>query len=246
MKPLLHTVALLGLALCSFGNESEPAPMRPFLGVHVVSVPEEVRAQTELEQGSGLMIDFIRSGSPADSAGLKTFDILTNFEDQKLLSAEQFSNLIKTSKSGQLIQLGVLRGGKNLSVKATLGEAPEIEASAIAVGAPGNDLAALLAKNPEAAKILPDLLKFLQSPNSLGSAKSAPTLGRSITMADDEGSVELIEENSLEMAVVTDPKGKVLFKGPASTDAELQKIPETIRSRIQKLKTSAKSMGQAP
>jgi membrane-associated protease RseP (regulator of RpoE activity) len=246
MRPLLHAAALLGLTLVTLGNDASKAPLKPFLGVHVVGVPEEVRAQTELDEGSGLMIDFIKPDSPASQGGLKMYDILTKIEDQKLLSAEQFSNLIKSSKTGEPINLGILRAGKPITLQVKLVEAPENSVLNPSSQAQLNGLNELLAKNPEAAKVFPEILKHLRTPTGPTGPMPPKTKARSLVMADTDGTVEITEDDNDRTALVKDPAGAIVFQGSIRLDEQRSALEPAVRSRIEKLEQSAKSLGKAP
>lgn len=228
MKAWLLIASLTLPSLASAADELAKPATRAFLGVHVVQVPEEVRAQTELAEGEGLMIDFVQADSPAQAVGVQVFDILTQLEDQKLLSCEQFSNLIKSASSHAIVSLTLLRKGKPLNLSVKLGEAP-------------------LANSPRATnasadlqKLLPDLLKALdKQPRE---DKSLAPQSSSMSMSDESGSVEIHRVNDAHHATVKDLKGNVLFSGSIQTETELSAVPGDIRARIRKLEQSAKAL----
>ena len=78
-----------------------------YLGVQLGEVPDAVRAQLAgvLPSGQGVMIRDVIDGSPAAKAGLKVFDILLNFGDQKLFAAEQLSRLVRAESPNTSITL---------------------------------------------------------------------------------------------------------------------------------------------
>jgi serine protease Do len=241
MKSLLLTVGALfclGLALAGPSATPSASPAKAFLGVHIVSVPKEVRAQTSLEEDAGLMIDFIQPASPAEKAGFKLYDILTNLADQKLLSAEQFTNLIKGSKIGQAVSIGILRQGKPITLEATLCEAPPQEMPLPALTANGRDL---LTDSADARQSLSLLMnRMAKSPGKTGVTQSS---NANMRMSDDAGSVEISRKDGAQTARVTDAKGNIIFDGPINTSAERDSLPEKARTRIEKLEESALAVG---
>lgn len=125
-------------ALCS-ANDADPpgqkkaGPKENFLGVVTSHVPELLAAQLPdvLAKGQGLAVNRVLPDSPAAKAGIQVHDVLANYDDQKLVSADQLKKLIVSDKSGRTVKMGVIRGGKRVVVEATLAER---EATAMAFG----------------------------------------------------------------------------------------------------------------
>lgn len=98
-----------------------------YLGVLVTSVhPALARHLKELPNpNQGLTVEEIADDSPAEKAGIKPHDILLNFDDQKLFSAEQFAKLVHSDKPGRQAKLELLRDGQKQAVQVTLGKADD-------------------------------------------------------------------------------------------------------------------------
>jgi hypothetical protein len=252
MKTLLYTaglMTLLGLAFTPFApftasaaepatatKAADPAPeaaettpeLRPFLGVHIVSVTPQVRAQTTLEPGEGLLIDLILPKSPAAKAGFQLYDILLQAGDQKLLSAQQFTNLLHASKVGVPLHFLVLRQGKPTAIEAALEERSVAE----------------LVPLPEETQMLDQLLEQLKKHSDPTAATAtASNTAASMSMSDPDGSVEISRFEGIDSATVKDPQGKVLFTGAVSTKEQRAALPAELLSRIEKLEKSAHAVG---
>jgi membrane-associated protease RseP (regulator of RpoE activity) len=95
-----------------------------YLGVTLAPVTDETRAQLgdRLPVGQGVMIRDVAPGSPASQAGLRPYDILLSYDDQRLYSAEQLSGLVRADTPAQDVDLQVVRGGTVEDVQATLGQ----------------------------------------------------------------------------------------------------------------------------
>lgn len=118
----------------SRSNRRQPQPNQPnpppqeaqkpvaYIGVLTREVPSELRSQFALPEGFGLMVDEVMPDSPAQAAGLKVHDILVKFEDQQLVNMEQLMSLVRARKKGDVVNLGVITGGKETQVPVTLGE----------------------------------------------------------------------------------------------------------------------------
>ena len=93
-----------------------------FLGVVTAPLPEPVRAQTDLGEGIGLMVEHVQPESPAAAAGLVRHDILHKLNDQILVNPDQLRTLIRAAGAGAEVSLTVVRKGQPVTVKATLTE----------------------------------------------------------------------------------------------------------------------------
>ena len=132
------TLLALGLGLGSFaaisygaekaesgatapGEHLQPSP---YLGIGVEHVSPALASHLHesLARGQGVVVTDVADNSPAAKDGLKVHDILTRFDDQELYSPEQLRGLVQEQKPGAEVTLGIVRAGKPITVKATLGE----------------------------------------------------------------------------------------------------------------------------
>jgi len=96
---------------------------RTWLGVALSSVPEVLSRQLGevIPARQGVMVQSVSPDSPAQKAGIQAFDILLNYGDQKLYSAEQLTNLVATDTANKEVTLGVVRNGIKKDINVTLG-----------------------------------------------------------------------------------------------------------------------------
>ena len=73
---------------------------------------------------SGALVVSVVSGSPADSAGIRTGDVIVAFNGKAVTSAQGLTNDVQASPSGTSVRLTLYRGPQKLTVSATLGLAP--------------------------------------------------------------------------------------------------------------------------
>jgi len=75
---------------------------------------------------AGLAVSEVKSGSPAEMAGLKAKDIITEINGKAAGTPEDFVNQIKAAKIGDKLTLTVLRTGEanSLKIEVTLGANP--------------------------------------------------------------------------------------------------------------------------
>jgi PDZ domain len=97
---------------------------RGYLGVTIGRLPDPVRAQLPdtIPREQGLLVDQVMNGSPAEKAGLQPFDILLQYNDQKLFSPEQLTRLVGSDTGRQPVKLTMVRGGKVSTLDVTIGE----------------------------------------------------------------------------------------------------------------------------
>jgi membrane-associated protease RseP (regulator of RpoE activity) len=95
-----------------------------YLGVGLAPVTDEMRAQLgdTLPPGQGVMIRDVVARSPAAQSGLKPYDILLAYDDQKLYSADQLSALVRAEQLHHTVVLRLVRGGNVQDVETTIGQ----------------------------------------------------------------------------------------------------------------------------
>ncbi len=107
---------------------TEKAPAAPasggWLGVHTVPVSDALRAQIDIPEDQGVLVEFAAPGGPAATAGLAAHDIILTMDGEPVKSVEGFRGKLAQSKPGQQVKLEFLRKGKPSSATATLGQRP--------------------------------------------------------------------------------------------------------------------------
>ena len=107
-------------------TEAQPQTqaLRGYLGVTISRLPDPVRAQLPdtIPREQGLLVEQVMKDSPAEKAGLQPFDILLQYNDQKLFSPEQLTRLVGSDTGSQPVQLTIVRGGKVSTLDVTIGE----------------------------------------------------------------------------------------------------------------------------
>ena len=99
-----------------------PAAPRAWLGIQPEELAEQLRAQLEIEDGVGLLVADVVSGSPAEQAGLRKNDILLKIDGQPVRGEEGLAKFMEAAKPGQEAALTILRRGKEQDLKVKLGE----------------------------------------------------------------------------------------------------------------------------
>lgn len=127
----LHMLLLAGLAVpqvLSANAVSSPTPVvknspSGYAGISPVTLDEKLRkenAQTNFPAGMGVVVGFIDPKGPA-AGNLEQGDVLTRFDDQVLVNAEQFRALIQMHQAGDVVKIVLVRGDENKTVELKLG-----------------------------------------------------------------------------------------------------------------------------
>lgn len=102
---------------------AQEQPAESYLGVAIAPVPQALRLQLgdRLPADQGVLVRQVAPGSPADRAGIRPFDILLGFGDQKLFAPEQLVKLVRSGKPGDKVSIELVRSGRVMPVEVTIG-----------------------------------------------------------------------------------------------------------------------------
>src|SRR6185312_14096446 len=96
------------------------------LGVVAQDVTPALSRALGIQANAGAVISDVRPGSVAASAGIKIGDVITAIDGQPLLTSGQLRNVIGAKQPGASVRISVLRDGKPLDIRTSLGR-PEGE-----------------------------------------------------------------------------------------------------------------------
>lgn len=104
---------------------AEPTEMRTWLGISTHPVDPSLREHLEIPEGFGIQVVEVMPDSPAAKAGLRSNDVLIRLDDQRLISPEHLSILVRSMKLGDTVSLTLIRKGREETVEVVLDEAEE-------------------------------------------------------------------------------------------------------------------------
>jgi serine protease Do len=93
-----------------------------YMGIGISDVTPENAKFFHVDNNEGAVISQVEGGSPAEKAGLKVGDVITELDGQKVSDASQLQIEVGQKQPGSSIKLEVLRDGKSVSVPVTLEE----------------------------------------------------------------------------------------------------------------------------
>lgn len=111
----------------------------PWLGISGTDITEEISKALNLPVKEGVLVVSVVSGSPADKAGLRGGskemvvgrmriiaggDVITSIDGRKVKAMLDISMHLSARSVGEVIDLGIIRGGEQKSVNVTLGRRP--------------------------------------------------------------------------------------------------------------------------
>ncbi len=111
------------------GAKKDGRIVYPFLGISYVIVDREMKERENLEVDYGALIvsgerqtPAVRPGSAADKAGLRSGDIILEFENEKITTQNSLARIIAKYDPKDEIKMKVLRNGEEIIINAVLGE----------------------------------------------------------------------------------------------------------------------------
>jgi len=98
---------------------------RGWLGVSIQPMTAELAKAFHLEQDHGALVAQVMPDSPAATAGLKTGDVIVEFDGHTVSKAGDLSRLVAGATVGQAATLRLLREGTPLTLTAQIATLPE-------------------------------------------------------------------------------------------------------------------------
>jgi Do/DeqQ family serine protease len=92
------------------------------LGIVVVRANSEPAREMGIKDTKGLVVAQVQPGSGADRAGLKKGDIITAYNGAEMTDPNVFRNQVASTAPNSVVTLNVVRDGRELQIRATLGE----------------------------------------------------------------------------------------------------------------------------
>lgn len=108
--------------------KQEGRVIRGYMGVGIYEIAQSEAEDYDLPSG-GVLIVNVEPDTPADKAGLKKYDLITQINGEKVKTTRELMNKVADHKPGETITLTIYRGKDKKTVKVTVIEAPDSKQS---------------------------------------------------------------------------------------------------------------------
>jgi len=99
--------------------------VRGALGIFIRDLDPDLAESLDLEITKGVVITEVLEGSAAEKAGMKRYDVIVEFNGEKIEKLNEFRNRVAMLKPGTKVKIVILRDGKRKTLIAELGESSE-------------------------------------------------------------------------------------------------------------------------
>lgn len=98
--------------------------VRGWLGVSIQKITAELSRQFSGKADSGVLVSDTTENGPADRAGIKRGDIITEYDGRKVEEPYQIRNMVANNTPGEEHKIKVMREGKPITLIVVIGELP--------------------------------------------------------------------------------------------------------------------------
>jgi serine protease Do len=116
---------------------------RGYLGVMIQNVTPALAQEFNLKAPTGALIGDVVANGPADQAGLKDGDVVTEFNGQKITDSRQLQLAVAETSPGSKATVKILRDGDSKTLEVTVKQLPGTGSVADAGSQNGNDTGTL-------------------------------------------------------------------------------------------------------
>ena len=115
------TLLAVCLALAPYAWGQLGVQSGSYLGVGVIEVDQAAAQRARLDAPRGVEVANVAAGSPAEKAGLRRGDVITELRGETVEGVEHFVRLVRETPEGREVEMRVARQGAALSLTATIG-----------------------------------------------------------------------------------------------------------------------------
>ncbi len=124
---------------------------RGLLGVTILTITPDIAEAYEIKESQGALVSQVMPESAAERAGVKVGDVIRSVDGKAISNANELRNTIGLKRSGDTVELEIIRDKRKRTLKAELGEqASQVQVSAqdIHPGLQGAELENIDASSP--------------------------------------------------------------------------------------------------
>lgn len=124
---------------------------RGLLGVTILTITPDIAEAYDIKESQGALVSQVMPESAAERAGVKVGDVIRSVDGKSISNANDLRNTIGLKRSGDTVELEIIRDKRKRTIKAKLGEqASQVQVAAqdIHPGLQGAELETLDASSP--------------------------------------------------------------------------------------------------
>lgn len=138
--------------------------VRGYLGIEVTDLSPNVADSLNEPGAQGALINQVNADSPAASAGLKPYDVVTQFEGHSVATGSDLQTMAGGAAPGTTVHLQVMRNGKATQVAVTLGDFDTANGNLAASASSASSANSAPKLGMSVAALTPDIRSQLQLP----------------------------------------------------------------------------------
>ena len=96
--------------------------VRGYLGVNIANIDQKTQGAYKLESRDGALVIGVTEDSPAEKAGILYGDVIASVDGEPIDTTRTLIDTISAEPPDTEVALGIVRDGKKMEVKVTLGE----------------------------------------------------------------------------------------------------------------------------
>lgn len=225
-------------------NPTEQFENRFRIGIDCNPAPEVLRVHLGLDEDSGLLVNAVMDGSPADEAGMKRFDVVVKANGQPVSSIVDLSRAVNKTGDGTM-SLNIIRKGAQRVVSVTPEERDEDEVHRLRRGFANRIGRGWSEFGGDFGKAQEELQRALENMQAFGPMQGTPwqgnawrRIGPGIVLDDQH---DMPGEFNLSMQVERSNNGPVKIKVKRGndewevTEEELDELPDDIRPMVENM-----------
>jgi len=89
---------------------------RPMLGIDVEDLNSQLGSYFGAPDGEGVLVREVKSGTPAEKAGLKAGDVITKIDGERIRNVSELREKLHARRDKKSVSVGVLRKGAEMSL----------------------------------------------------------------------------------------------------------------------------------
>jgi serine protease Do len=102
-----------------------------FLGVGIQEIDSNRAKELKLPEEAGVEVTRIAPDSPAEKAGIRTGDVVTQYNGQRVEGMDQFSRMVRETPAGREVKIGIIRNGSPQTITTRVAARPAINGQLI-------------------------------------------------------------------------------------------------------------------